>query len=151
MKLSSITQELLSLLPPALAEHYQLLTTCSLLFVVIILFSFTKLRMDIIALLAITAIIMTGVLTPSEALSGFSDPNIVLIALLFIIGESLVRTGISYQMSEYILKVAGKNDIRIIILIMLAVALLGSVMSSTGVVAILFPLLSVLPLIQVYM
>lgn len=139
MKLSSITQELLSLLPPALAEHYQLLTTCSLLFVVIILFSFTKLRMDIIALLAITAIIMTGVLTPSEALSGFSDPNIVLIALLFIIGESLVRTGISYQMSEYILKVAGKNDIRIIILIMLAVALLGSVMSSTGVVAIFIP------------
>ncbi|MBC9129779.1 SLC13 family permease [Frischella sp. Ac13] len=95
--------------------------------------------MDIIALLAITAIIMTGVLTPSEALSGFSDPNIVLIALLFIIGESLVRTGISYQMSEYILKVAGKNDIRIIILIMLAVALLGSVMSSTGVVAIFIP------------
>ncbi|WP_370633712.1 SLC13 family permease [Frischella sp. Ac48] len=127
------------MLPPALAEHYQLLTTCSLLFVVIILFSFTKLRMDIIALLAITAIIMTGVLTPSEALSGFSDPNIVLIALLFIIGESLVRTGISYQMSEYILKVAGKNDIRIIILIMLAVALLGSVMSSTGVVAIFIP------------
>lgn len=139
MKLSSITQELLSLLPPALAEHYQLLITCSLLFIVIILFSFTKLRMDIIALLAITSIIITGVLTPSEALSGFSDPNIVLIALLFIIGESLVRTGISYQMSEYILKIAGKNDIRIIILIMLAVALLGSVMSSTGVVAIFIP------------
>lgn len=139
MKLSSIGQELLVLLPPALVEQYQLLIVCGLLFITIILFSFTKLRMDIIAILAITAIMVTGILTPTEALSGFSDPNIVLIALLFIIGESLVRTGISYQMSEYILKVAGKNDIQIIVLIMLSVALLGSVMSSTGVVAIFIP------------
>ena len=147
MKLSSIGQELLVLLPPALVEQYQLLIVCGLLFIAIILFSFTKLRMDIIAILAITAIMVTGILTPTEALSGFSDPNIVLIALLFIIGESLVRTGISYQMSEYILKVAGKNDIQIIVLIMLSVALLGSVMSSTGVVAIFIPV--VLSLIHI--
>lgn len=139
MKSSSISQELITLIPNSILENYQLLIVCGLLFIVIILFSFSKLRMDIVAILAITSIIITGILSPAEALSGFSDPNIVLIALLFIIGESLVRTGISYQMSEYILKIAGKNDIRIIVLIMLGVALLGSVMSSTGVVAIFIP------------
>lgn len=138
-QLNLIYQNTISLLPNSIVLHGQLITVCLLLFIVIILFSLTKLRMDIIAILVITTIIITGILSPAEALSGFSDPNIVLIALLFVIGESLVRTGISYQMSEFILKAAGKNDIRIIALIMLSVALLGSVMSSTGVVAIFIP------------
>nr|WP_081301215.1 SLC13 family permease [Gilliamella apicola] len=133
--ISSITD----ILPNYVIENYSLITVCLLLLIAILLFSFSKLRMDIIALLTIMAITITGVLTPAEALAGFSDPNIILIALLFIIGESLVRTGISYKMSEYILKIAGKNDIRIITYIMLGVALLGSVMSSTGVVAIFIP------------
>ncbi|WP_442902807.1 SLC13 family permease [Gilliamella sp. wkB178] len=133
--MSSITD----ILPNYVIENYSLITVCLLLLIAILLFSFSKLRMDIIALLTIMAITITGVLTPAEALAGFSDPNIILIALLFIIGESLVRTGISYKMSEYILKIAGKNDIRIITYIMLGVALLGSVMSSTGVVAIFIP------------
>jgi len=97
-------------LPNYIIEYYPLITVCFLLFIAILLFSFSKLRMDIIALLTIAAITVTGVLTPAEALSGFSDPNIILIALLFVIGESLVRTGISYKMSEYILKAAGKNE-----------------------------------------
>ncbi|QIQ22349.1 SLC13 family permease [Zophobihabitans entericus] len=122
-----------------MVTHGQLMIVCLLLLIAIILFSFSKLRMDIIALLIIVAITITGILTPAEALAGFSDPNIVLIALLFVVGEGLVRTGISYQMSDYILKVAGNNDIRIIVLIMLGVALLGSIMSSTGVVAIFIP------------
>ncbi len=140
---SSFSQKLLtaiaSYVPDCLIHYHQLIIVLILLLVVIFLFSFSKLRMDIIALLTITAIVITGVLTPAEALAGFSDPNIVLIALLFIIGESLVRTGVSYKMSEYILKIAGTSDIRIIIYIMLGVALLGSVMSSTGVVAIFIP------------
>lgn len=120
--------------------HYgQLTIVCVLLIVTIMLFCLSKLRMDIIALLVITSIVMTGVLTPAEALSGLSDPNIVLLALLFVIGEGLVRTGISFQISDYILRVAGNNEIRIIVLIMLAVSLLGSVMSSIGVVAIFIP------------
>nr|WP_218058751.1 SLC13 family permease [Gilliamella apicola] len=132
---SSIT----TVLPNYFIEYDPLITVCLLLLIAILMFTFSKLRMDVIALLTITAITISGVLTPSEALAGFSDPNIILIALLFIIGESLVRTGISYKMSEYILKIAGKNDIRIIIYIMLGAALLGSVMSSTGVVAIFIP------------
>ncbi|WP_392566398.1 SLC13 family permease [Utexia brackfieldae] len=136
---TGLLNKFITILPETFTTHSQLIIVCLLLFIAILLFSFSKLRMDIIAVLIITAIMMTGILTPAEALSGFSDPNIVLIALLFIIGEGLVRTGISYQISEYILRVAGNNEIRIIILIMLGVALLGSVMSSTGVVAIFIP------------
>lgn len=135
----SLVSSIIAILPNYVIENHPLIIVCILLLIAIVLFSFSKLRMDIIALLTIMAITITGILTPSEALAGFSDPNIVLIALLFIIGESLVRTGISYKMSEYILKIAGKNDIRIIIYIMLGVALLGSIMSSTGVVAIFIP------------
>ncbi|MCO6547063.1 MAG: hypothetical protein J6583_04710, partial [Gilliamella sp.] len=72
-------------LPNYFIEYYPLITVCILLLIAILMFSFSKLRMDIIALLTITAITITGVLTPAEALAGFSDPNIILIALLFII------------------------------------------------------------------
>ena len=135
----NLLTSLTAFLPHYFIEYYPLITVCLLLLIAILMFSFSKLRMDIIALLTITAISVTGILTPAEAFSGFSDPNIILIALLFIIGESLVRTGISFKMSEYILKVSGKNDVRIITCIMLGVALLGSIMSSTGVVAIFIP------------
>lgn len=143
MEHSSFWQNFLShinqFLPNAVIANSSLITVCCLLVMAIGLFSFSKLRMDVIAILIIMAMMGTQVLTPAEALAGFSDPNIILIALLFIIGDGLVRTGISYKMSEYILSVAGKSDIRVIIFIMLGVALLGSVMSSTGVVAIFIP------------
>lgn len=122
-----------------LINYNQLIGVCVLLFITIILFTLTKLRMDFIALLVITIFILSGILTSQETLSGFSDTNVILIALLFVIGDGLVRTGIAYSIGDMLLKVAGKSEIRVIILLMLAVSFLGSVMSSTGVVAIFIP------------
>lgn len=82
---------------------------------------------------------LSGILSIQEILVGFSDPNIILIALLFIVGESLVRTGIAYHVSDGILKVAGNSEAKVLILLMLSVAGLGAFMSSTGVVAVFIP------------
>src|SRR5699024_6696118 len=65
--------------------------------------------------------------------------NIILIALLFIVGEALVRTGLAYKIGDLLIKIAGQNELRIMMMLMLAVAGLGSMMSSTGVVAIFIP------------
>lgn len=98
-----------------------------------------KLRMDIVALLVIAFFSLTGILTVNEVFAGLSDPNVVLIALLFIVGEGLVRTGIAYQVSEWLMRVAGASEVRVLVLLMLSIAGLGSFMSSTGIVAIFIP------------
>ena len=95
--------------------------------------------MDVVALLAMVALPLTGVLSVQEALAGFSDPSVVLIAALFVIGDGLVRTGIAYRLGDWLMRAAGSSETRLLVLLMLAVAGLGSVMSSTGVVAIFIP------------
>src|SRR5476649_1758560 len=104
-----------------------------------VLFARHTLRMDIVALLVIIAFVLSGTLTLNEALAGFSDPNVILIAALFVVGHGLVRTGVAYQVGDWLMKVAGHSEIRMLILLMLTVAGLGAFMSSTGVVAIFIP------------
>ena len=113
--------------------------TLILLAIAVLLFVRNKVRMDVVALLVMLAFYLSGILTINEIFAGFSDPNIILIALLFIVGEGLVRTGVAYQVSEGILKLSGNSETKVLILLMLAVAGLGAFMSSTGVVAIFIP------------
>nr|WP_247718850.1 SLC13 family permease [Escherichia fergusonii] len=103
------------------------------------MFATGKVRMDAVALFVIVAFVLSGTLTISEAFSGFSDPNVVLIAALFIIGDGLVRTGVATVMGAWLVKVAGSSEIKMLVLLMLTVAGLGAFMSSTGVVAIFIP------------
>ena len=118
----------------------QLILVLALLLVCIGLFVVNRPRMDVVALLAIVVLPLCGVISVSEALAGFSDPNVILIAALFVLGEGLVRTGVAYKIGEWLVKNAGGSETRLLILLMLATAGLGSVMSSTGVVAIFIPI-----------
>lgn len=65
----------------------ELIWVLSLLAIAVVLFATGKVRMDAIALMIIVAFVLSGTLTLSEAFSGFSDPNVILIAALFIIGD----------------------------------------------------------------
>ncbi|MCR1000365.1 SLC13 family permease [Serratia rubidaea] len=117
----------------------ELLWVLCLLLVAIVLFTTNKLRMDVVALLVIIAFVLSGTLTLQEATAGFSDPNVILIAALFVIGEGLVRTGVAYQVGDWLVKVAGSSETKMLVLLMVTVAGLGAFMSSTGVVAIFIP------------
>ncbi len=111
----------------------------TLLGVAIMLFVINKPRMDVVALMIIVALPLTGILSTAEALAGFSDPNVILIAALFVVGEGLVRTGVAHRLGHWLAHRAGASETRLIVLLMLIIATLGSVMSSTGVVAIFIP------------
>jgi di/tricarboxylate transporter len=110
-----------------------------LLAAAIVMFAINKPRLDAVALIMLVALPFTGVLTMNEALAGFSDPNIVLIAALFVIGNGLVRTGVAQRLGDWLIAKAGKSEIRLIVLLMLAVCGLGATMSSTAVTAIFIP------------
>ncbi|TFZ49698.1 SLC13 family permease [Serratia proteamaculans] len=126
-------------MPDEAVLNSELLWVLSLLLIAIVLFTTNKLRMDVVALLVIIAFVLSGTLTLSEATVGFSDPNVILIAALFVIGEGLVRTGVAYQVGDWLVKVAGSSETRMLMLLMVTVAGLGAFMSSTGVVAIFIP------------
>ncbi len=117
----------------------ELLWVLSLLLIAIVLFTTNKLRMDVVALLVIIAFVLSGTLSLQEATAGFSDPNVILIAALFVIGEGLVRTGVAYQVGDWLVRVAGSSETKMMMLLMFTVAGLGAFMSSTGVVAIFIP------------
>jgi di/tricarboxylate transporter len=117
----------------------ELVVVLALLVAAIVMFAINKPRLDAVALIMLTALPFTGVLTMGEALAGFSDSNIVLIAALFVIGEGLVRTGIAQRLGDWLIAKAGRSEIRLIVLLMIVVCGLGATMSSTAVTAIFIP------------
>lgn len=117
----------------------ELMLVLGLLLAAVVMFVINKPRMDVVALLMITALPFTGVLKMSEALAGFSDSNIVLIAALFVIGEGLVRTGVARKLGDMLIAKTGKSQTKLIVLLMVSVCGLGSIMSSTAVTAIFIP------------
>jgi len=117
----------------------ELIWVLCLLAIAVVLFATGKVRMDAIALGIIVAFVLSGTLTLSEAFSGFSDPNVILIAALFIIGDGLVRTGVATNMGSWLVQAAGSSETKMLVFLMLTVAGLGAFMSSTGVVAIFIP------------
>lgn len=111
-----------------------------LLAVVTILLATNRVRFDIVALMAVVALILTGVLSPEEALAGFGDPVVILVAGLLVVGGMLERTGISKWIARLVLSAGGASETRLMIWVMTLAAVLGSVMSSTAVVAIFIPI-----------
>ena len=99
-----------------------------------------KVRFDIVALMVVLALMLSGVLTVGEALAGFGSSVVMLVACLLVVGEMLDRTGVAAAIGDWILKKGGTNETRLYIVIMATAALLGAVMSSTAVVAIFIPI-----------
>ncbi|WP_043816638.1 SLC13 family permease [Rubrivivax gelatinosus] len=105
----------------------------------VVCFVLNRPRMDVVALAALTLLVLGGTLTLTEALAGFSEPGVILIALFFVIGEALARAGIAQRVGDWLVLRAGGREARLLALLMAATAGLGSVMSSTAVVAIFVP------------
>ncbi len=110
-----------------------------LLAVTIVLFASDKVRLDIIAIGVLLALMLSGVISPREAVAGFGDPVVLMIAGLFVVGEAMVRTGIAYAFGDWLMKVGGSSETRLIMVLMPLVGIVGAPMSSTGIVAIFIP------------
>ena len=89
------------------------------------LFAWGRPRADVVAILVVLALMLTRVLTPRESLAGFGDPVVILIAAIFIVGQALVNTGIAHRLGDIVLKAGGRNETRLIVLIMLLAGGIG--------------------------
>jgi di/tricarboxylate transporter len=118
----------------------ELTLVLALLGAAIVMFVLNRPRIDVVAVIVMVALPLTGTVSAAEALAGFADPNVILIAALFVIGEALVRTGVAQRMGDWMTARAGASEARLIVFLMIAAAGLGSVMRSTGVVRIFIPI-----------
>ncbi len=105
-----------------------------------VLMASNRVRFDIVALGVVLALMLSGVLSVGEALSGFGSPVVVLVAGLLVVGEMLARTGVARAVGDWILKKGGASETGLLVLIMLGAGLLGAAMSSTAIVAIFIPI-----------
>ncbi len=111
-----------------------------ILAVTVALFVSDRIRLDLVALMSLLALLLTGILTPAQALAGFSDPLVIMIAGLFVVSTGLFQTGIAARLGRWLARVAGTSEVRLIALVMLVTAPLSGIMSSTGTVAVMLPL-----------
>lgn len=103
------------------------------------MFVWGKFPPDVVALMSMLALYVFGVLDMQESLSGFSNPTVIMIAALFIIGEGLARTGWTALAGKKFIEWAGKNISRLLILVTLGSGVLSGFVSNTGTVATLLP------------
>ena len=114
--------------------------TLIILLVSSIFFMQGKVRADLVAICALLALVVTGILLPSEALSGFSNPVVIMMIGLFVVGGGIFRTGLAKLISSKILRLAGESEIRLFVLVMLVTASIGAFVSNTGTVAVMMPI-----------
>lgn len=119
--------------------NIEILITLALLGGAILFFITEWLSVDLVALGLVISLMVTGILSPEEALAGFSSPIVITIATLFIVGGAVMETGLADSVSGKIIQLAGKSRSRLLVLIMGTVAMLSGFISDTGTVAVMAP------------
>lgn len=114
--------------------------TLIILALTVVMFIIGKIRADIVALCALTALILLGILTPEEALAGFSSTVIIMMVGLFVVGGAILQTGLAKAVSQKIMKLAAGSDTRMFLLVVIVTSAIGAFVSNTGTVALMMPI-----------
>jgi di/tricarboxylate transporter len=117
----------------------QIIAVLAILAIAVLLFITERIRMDLIALLVMASLALTGLVTPAEALSGFSNPAVVTVWAVLILSGALSRTGVASLIGNRVFGLAGSGEMRLIAVIMLTVGVLSGFMNSIGVAALFLP------------
>ncbi|MCG8469598.1 MAG: SLC13 family permease [Gemmatimonadetes bacterium] len=110
-----------------------------ILAIAIVLFVSERVRVDVVALLVLVSLGLSGVLTPEQAISGFSNPAVITVWAVFILSGGLSRTGVAGILGRQVLRLAGDSETRLVILIMVTAAAMSAFMNNVGVAALLLP------------
>jgi di/tricarboxylate transporter len=105
----------------------------------VLLFITERVRVDLVALMVMVSLALTGLLTPVEALSGFSNAAVVTVWAVLILSAGLSRTGVAGLLGHRVLRLAGNAETRLILVIMLLTGLLSGFMNSIGVASLFLP------------
>lgn len=109
--------------------------------ITVAMFIWGRVRADIVALTALAALLVFGILTPSEALAGFSSPIVVMMIGLFVVGGAIMQTGLAKLTGNKLMALSRGNETITFLLVMLVTSFIGAFVSNTGTVALMMPII----------
>ena len=115
--------------------------TLIILIITVAMFIWGKVRADIVALTALAALLVFGILTPAEALAGFSSPIVVMMVGLFVVGGAIMQTGLAKLTGNKLMALSRGNETITFLLVMLVTSFIGAFVSNTGTVALMMPII----------
>ena len=116
-------------------------TTLIILVITVALFIWGRVRADIVALTALAALLVLGILTPAEALAGFSSPIVIMMIGLFVVGGAIMQTGLAKLTGNKLMALSRGNETFTFLLVMLVTSFIGAFVSNTGTVALMMPII----------
>jgi di/tricarboxylate transporter len=117
----------------------EIILTLTLIGITILLFATERLRVDVIALLVLLTLALSGLISPTEALAGFASPAVVTVWAVYIVSAALFKTGVTDFLGNLILRFAGSHEARLIAVIMLTCGTMSAFMNNIGATAVLLP------------
>lgn len=117
-----------------------MIATLVILIISAVFFVSGKVRSDLVALCALLALLLCQILTPAEALSGFSNTTVIMMIGLFIVGGGIIQTGLAKMIGSKVMVLAGQSELRLFLLVMVVTSVIGMFVSNTGTVALMLPI-----------
>lgn len=118
---------------------FEIALVLAILLIALVLFVSEVIRMDLVAMLVLGTLAVTGLVGPNEAFAGFSNSAVITVWAMFILSEGLTRTGIANVIGVRVMRIAGRRESVMIIVIMLTAAILSAFMNNIGVAALMLP------------
>ena len=115
--------------------------TLIILILTVAMFIWGRVRADIVALSALAALLVLGILTPAEALAGFSSPIVIMMIGLFVVGGAIMQTGLAKLTGNKLMALSRGNETVTFLLVMLVTSFIGAFVSNTGTVALMMPII----------
>ena len=115
--------------------------TLIILIITVAMFIWGRVRADIVALTALAALLVLGILTPAEALAGFSSPIVIMMIGLFVVGGAIMQTGLAKLTGNKLMALSRGNETVTFLLVMLVTSFIGAFVSNTGTVALMMPII----------
>ena len=117
----------------------QIALTLGIIVVALIIFATEKLRVDVVALLVLITVGLTGLVGPKEVFSGFSNSAVITVWAVYIVSGGLFNTGVADYMGRFILHLSGTSEVRLIAVIMIVCGSMSAFMNNVGATAMLLP------------
>ncbi|PSJ16533.1 SLC13 family permease [Nitrosomonas supralitoralis] len=118
---------------------FEIVLVFGILFSCLILFVTEWVRMDVVALMVLSSLAIFGLVSPAEAISGFSNPAVITVWAMYIMSEGLTRAGIADQIGSLVMHVSGRSEVRIITIFMISAGILSAFMNNIAVAALMLP------------
>ena len=117
----------------------QIALTLAIIVGALIAFATDKLRVDVVALLVLLTVGLTGLIGPKEVFAGFSNSAVITVWAVYIVSGGLFKTGVADILGKFILRLSGNSEMRLIAVIMLTCGLMSAFMNNVGATAMLMP------------